>query len=171
MAFAQATVDSPFVQRDLNRGLQIPFGERLDQVTVGLNFFGPIECFVIGVGGEKYDWHVTRLAYPSSRFDAVHRPVDPHVHQDEVRDRLAEIPKDRLILVYCLTGIRSYYVCRILTQLGYTAKNLSGGYTVYCAACPTKCKGIPGLHRWNLALALDTFCSTPEERKIIRNKN
>jgi len=88
---------------------------------------------------------------------------------DEVRDRLAEIPKDRTILVYCLTGIRSYYVCRTLTQLGYQTKNLSGGYMVYCATFPPKCKGIPGLHRWRLALALETFCSTPQQRKILED--
>ena len=90
---------------------------------------------------------------------------------DEIRGRLAEIPKDRKILVYCLTGIRSYYVCRTLTQLGYKTMNLSGGYLVYCAAYPSKCKGIPGLHRWHRALALETFCSTPEERGIVENQS
>jgi len=88
---------------------------------------------------------------------------------DELRDRLAEVPKDRTILAYCGSGLRSYYACRILTQRGYRAKNLSGGYMVYCAAYPDKCKGIPGLHRWKRALALETFCSTPEERKILGN--
>jgi NADPH-dependent 2,4-dienoyl-CoA reductase/sulfur reductase-like enzyme/rhodanese-related sulfurtransferase len=86
---------------------------------------------------------------------------------DEVRDRLSDIPEDRTILVYCLTGIRSYFACRILTQLRRRAMNLSGGYMMYCAACPSKCKGIPRLHHWKRALALETFCSTPEERKIL----
>jgi len=89
---------------------------------------------------------------------------------DEIRDRLGELPKDKTLLVHCLTGIRSYFVCRILGQLGYRTVNLSGGYMVYCATYPSKCKGIPGLHRWKLALALETFCSTPEERKIIENR-
>ena len=86
---------------------------------------------------------------------------------DEVRDRLSEIPEDRTLLVYCLTGIRSYFVCRILTQLSRRTMNLSGGYMVYCAMCPSKCKGIPRLHHWKRALALETFCSTPEERRIL----
>jgi len=90
---------------------------------------------------------------------------------DEIRDRVGELPKDRTIIVYCLTGIRSYFVCRTLTQLGYLAMNFSGGYMVYCATYPSKCKGIPGLHRWDRALALETFCSTPEERRILRNRN
>ena len=90
---------------------------------------------------------------------------------DEIRDRVDELGENRTILVYCLTGIRSYFVCRTLAQLGYRALNFSGGYMVYCAMCPSKCKGIPGLHRWDRALALETFCSTPEERKILANRN
>ena len=86
---------------------------------------------------------------------------------DDLRSRLGDIPRQRTMLVYCLTGIRSYIVCRILTQLGRRTMNLSGGYMVYCAVCPSKCKGIPRLHHWKRALALETFCSTPEERKIL----
>jgi len=105
----------------------------------------------------------------AGEFRRGHLEGATNVPIDEVRNRLAEIPKDRTLLVYCLTGIRSYYVCRILTQLGYKAMNLSGGYMVYCAMCPTKCKGIPGLHRWRRSLAMETFCSTPEERQIMEN--
>lgn len=94
-----------------------------------------------------------------------------NIPMDELRGRIGELPKDKTILVGCLSGLRSYYACRILALSGYRAMNLSGGYTVYCAVCPSKCKGIPGLHRWKLALALETFCSTPEQRKIVQNKN
>ena len=90
---------------------------------------------------------------------------------DEIRDRLGELPRDKTLLVYCLTGIRSYYVCRTLKLDRYRAVNFSGGYMVYCATYPSKCKGIPGLHRWDRALALETFCSTPEERKILANSS
>jgi NADPH-dependent 2,4-dienoyl-CoA reductase/sulfur reductase-like enzyme/rhodanese-related sulfurtransferase len=100
-------------------------------------------------------------------FNRGHIEGATNIPIDEVRDRLSDIPEDRTLLVYCLTGIRSYFVCRILTQLGRRAMNLSGGYMVYCAACPSKCKGIPRLRHWKRALALETFCSTPEERKIL----
>jgi len=50
---------------------------------------------------------------------------------DELRDRLDEIPKDKRILVYCHVGLRAYIVCRILTQHGRDAYNLSGGYKTY----------------------------------------
>jgi len=90
---------------------------------------------------------------------------------DEIRDRIGELPTNRTTLVYCLTGVRSYFVCRILKQLSYRAVNFSCGYMIYCAACPSKCKGIPGLHRWDRALAMETFCSTPEEQKILANRH
>jgi len=88
---------------------------------------------------------------------------------DNLRDRLEEIPSGRTLLVYCLTGIRSYYACRIFRQRGFDALNFSGGYMVYCAARPSRCKGIPGLRRWKRTLAMETFCSTPEERQILEN--
>ncbi len=90
---------------------------------------------------------------------------------DDLRIRIQEIPRDRTLLVYCLTGIRSYYACRILRQKGFDALNFSGGYMVYCAALPSRCKGIPGLRRWKRTLAMETFCSTPEERQIVENQS
>lgn len=50
---------------------------------------------------------------------------------DNLRQRLAEIPHDREILVYCRTGLRSYIACRLLTQHGYRVKNINGGYKLY----------------------------------------
>jgi len=108
-------------------------------------------------------------ARTAGEFHRGHIEEATNIPIDEIRDRLDELPRDRTILVYCLTGIRSYYVCRILKQRGYPAPNLSGGYMVYCALHPSKCKGIPGLHRWKRSLALETFCSTPEESKILAN--
>jgi len=90
---------------------------------------------------------------------------------DDLRSRLEEIPRDRTLLVYCLTGIRSYYACRILRQVGFHALNFSGGYMVYCAAEPSRCKDIPGLRRWKRTLAMETFCSTPEEQQIVENQS
>ena len=50
---------------------------------------------------------------------------------DDLRNRLTEIPRDREILVYCRTGLRSYIACRLLTQHGYRVKNINGGYKLY----------------------------------------
>lgn len=50
---------------------------------------------------------------------------------DELRDRLSEIPKDKVIYLHCQSGVRSYISYRILTHAGFTVYNVSGGYTTY----------------------------------------
>jgi NADPH-dependent 2,4-dienoyl-CoA reductase/sulfur reductase-like enzyme/rhodanese-related sulfurtransferase len=50
---------------------------------------------------------------------------------DFMRDQLDEIDKDKPVFLLCQTGLRSYVGARLLTQLGYDAKHISGGYTLY----------------------------------------
>jgi peroxiredoxin family protein/rhodanese-related sulfurtransferase/TusA-related sulfurtransferase len=50
---------------------------------------------------------------------------------DELRTRLGELPRDKEIVAYCQVGLRGYLACRILSQNGYTCRNLSGGYKTY----------------------------------------
>jgi NADPH-dependent 2,4-dienoyl-CoA reductase/sulfur reductase-like enzyme/rhodanese-related sulfurtransferase len=54
----------------------------------------------------------------------------------ELRAKLNELPKEQKIIAYCLVGQRSYFATRMLTQLGYDARNISGGYRTYtsCAS-------------------------------------
>lgn len=54
----------------------------------------------------------------------------------QLRDRLAELPRDREIWVKCGVGQRAYYACRLLSQHGFQVKNLSGGYHTYSAWHP-----------------------------------
>ncbi len=50
----------------------------------------------------------------------------------ELRGRLAELPKDKEVVVNCQVGLRAYIASRILVQNGFTkVKNLSGGYKTY----------------------------------------
>jgi NADPH-dependent 2,4-dienoyl-CoA reductase/sulfur reductase-like enzyme/peroxiredoxin family protein/rhodanese-related sulfurtransferase/TusA-related sulfurtransferase len=50
---------------------------------------------------------------------------------DELRGRLGELDKNKEIWVYCQVGLRGYTASRILSQLGYKVKNLTGGYKSY----------------------------------------
>jgi NADPH-dependent 2,4-dienoyl-CoA reductase/sulfur reductase-like enzyme/rhodanese-related sulfurtransferase len=45
----------------------------------------------------------------------------------QLRSRLAELPRDRDIAVFCRSAQRSYYATRILLQNGFKVKNISGG--------------------------------------------
>lgn len=57
-----------------------------------------------------------------------HIPGCVHIHLDELRSRLDEIPRGRDVVVYCLTGYRSYIGCRVLMQKGFDGTyNLTGG--------------------------------------------
>jgi NADPH-dependent 2,4-dienoyl-CoA reductase/sulfur reductase-like enzyme/rhodanese-related sulfurtransferase len=56
-----------------------------------------------------------------------------HIHLDELRKRLDEIPKEIPVITYCQTGLRSYYAYRILKQKGFKVLNLSGGIEKYLA--------------------------------------
>ncbi|MBR5490532.1 MAG: CoA-disulfide reductase, partial [Oscillospiraceae bacterium] len=50
---------------------------------------------------------------------------------DELRRRAGELPKGKTVFVMCQSGIRSYIACRILTGLGFDARNFSGGYRYF----------------------------------------
>jgi rhodanese-related sulfurtransferase len=56
--------------------------------------------------------------------------IDPslHIPMQEVPARVDELPRDRPIVVYCHTGVRSAMVAGYLAQRGFSSvANLSGG--------------------------------------------
>ncbi|MBT2689126.1 CoA-disulfide reductase [Bacillus sp. ISL-47] len=67
----------------------------------------------------------------------------------ELRERLAELPQDEEIYIYCQVGLRGYLATRILVQNGFNVKNLDGGYKTY------SCVYDPGAKS----------CSTTESKK------
>lgn len=50
--------------------------------------------------------------------------------------RLAEVPKDKPLLVHCRSGWRSARACALLRKHGYRATNLAGGYVAWEKAAP-----------------------------------
>lgn len=62
-------------------------------------------------------------------------PGAVNIPLDELRDRLAELPKDKMIYTFCAVGLRGYLAYRILTQHEFDkVRNLSGGLKTYRAA-------------------------------------
>jgi NADPH-dependent 2,4-dienoyl-CoA reductase/sulfur reductase-like enzyme/rhodanese-related sulfurtransferase len=54
---------------------------------------------------------------------------------DVLRDNIANIPRDKTVLIFCKVGLRGYIASRILTEHGFTnCFNLSGGYDTYSCA-------------------------------------
>lgn len=58
---------------------------------------------------------------------------------DELRERLDEIEKDKIVYVICQSGLRSYLASRILEGNGYEAYNFSGGFRFYDAVVNDRC--------------------------------
>jgi NADPH-dependent 2,4-dienoyl-CoA reductase/sulfur reductase-like enzyme/peroxiredoxin family protein/TusA-related sulfurtransferase/rhodanese-related sulfurtransferase len=61
-------------------------------------------------------------------------PGAVNIPLDELRTRLAELPRDKEIIVFCKVGLRGYLANRILMQNNYQCRNLSGGYNTYLLA-------------------------------------
>lgn len=110
-----------------------PYGSGKDPINmagfVGTNILDgtmPVAHFAdLQEGDFILDVRTQREFQRDSVPGAVHIPVD------ELRGRLNELPKDKIIHPYCGVGIRSYIATRILMQNGFQAKNLSGGYMTW----------------------------------------
>jgi NADPH-dependent 2,4-dienoyl-CoA reductase/sulfur reductase-like enzyme/rhodanese-related sulfurtransferase len=81
-------------------------------------------------GIDQPDVYVLDVREPEE-FRAGTVPGAVNIPLDQLRARLSELPQDREIWVTCRVGQRAYYACRILTQHGFRARNLSGGYSTY----------------------------------------
>lgn len=66
-----------------------------------------------------------------SEYSAGSVPGSVNIPLDELRDRLAELPKDVPVDPYCAVGQRSYIATRMLLQRGFKVKNISGGFRSY----------------------------------------
>ncbi len=59
-------------------------------------------------------------------------PDSAHIPMRFIPTRLADLPKDRSLVVYCAVGSRSYYVAEFLLAQGYRdVKNLTGGIVAW----------------------------------------
>lgn len=58
-------------------------------------------------------------------------PGSIHIPLDEIRSRMNELPRDHDIIVYCQSGQRSFFACRILAQSGFRVRNLTGSYRTW----------------------------------------
>lgn len=67
----------------------------------------------------------------ASEFEAGHLPGAKNVSHTRLAARLAEIPRDRPVLVNCKSGGRSARACSLLERNGLKAVNLEGGFDAW----------------------------------------
>ncbi len=84
-------------------------------------------------GARLADLHLLDVREPDE-WQAGHIAGVQHIPLGELRDRIAEVPKDRTILAVCRSGNRSETATRGLRTLGYTVENLEGGVTAWSRA-------------------------------------
>nr|WP_321270897.1 FAD-dependent oxidoreductase [uncultured Tolumonas sp.] len=58
-------------------------------------------------------------------------PGAVNIPVDQLRQRLAELPKDKEILITCQVGLRGHVAYRLLANHGFKARNLSGGFKTF----------------------------------------
>jgi len=56
-----------------------------------------------------------------------------HIPLNDLRARMNELDKDKLIYIYCQVGLRGYVASRLLNQYGFKTKNITGGFKLYNA--------------------------------------
>jgi NADPH-dependent 2,4-dienoyl-CoA reductase/sulfur reductase-like enzyme/peroxiredoxin family protein/rhodanese-related sulfurtransferase/TusA-related sulfurtransferase len=115
-----------------------PFGSAKDPV----NYAGFVASNVRS--GDMPVCHVADVLAPSAdqvvldvrtaaEVEAGTIPGSLNIPVDELRDRHGELPRDKELLVFCKVGQRGYVATRILMNLGFRVRNLSGGITTYKA--------------------------------------
>lgn len=79
---------------------------------------------------QEYDKEQTILLDVRSplEFANGYLPGAVHIPLDTLRQRLSELDKKKLILVYCKMGLQGYLASCILRQNGFKVKNMTGGF-------------------------------------------
>ncbi len=88
-----------------------------------------------------FQWHEVDALFEKQAFFldireefelATGKLADPTwIPLNQLRQRLTELPKDKMIYVYCQVGQRGYNAARLLMAHGFEVKNLDGGYKTY----------------------------------------
>lgn len=124
---------------DLELSYAPPFSSAKDPV----NMAGYVAGNVIDGLTRTMQWHEVNAYVEGGGLlvdvrDPVERdlgyiPGSVNIPLNELRDRLAELPRDREIVVSCQVGLRGYYALRLLSEHGYRVRNVDGGYKTYSA--------------------------------------
>jgi len=71
-----------------------------------------------------------------------------HIPLQDLRKRLYELDPDKNYILYCAVGLRAYVGYRIMSQKGFKAQNLSGGYKMFLGAKEKIMKESPATPLW-----------------------
>jgi NADPH-dependent 2,4-dienoyl-CoA reductase/sulfur reductase-like enzyme/rhodanese-related sulfurtransferase len=122
---------------DLELAYAPPFSSAKDPTNVA----GQVACNILAGDVEIVHWHeLQKLQEDGAIIVDIREPHELakgmingtiHIPLDELRNSMTELPKDKMLILYCRAGLRSYIGYRLLKAYGYQVKSLSGGYLTY----------------------------------------
>jgi CoA-disulfide reductase len=123
--------------QDLELAYAPPYSSAKDPV----NMAGYVAGNIVDEMVETVQWHeIDQIIEDGGIVVDVREPIEReagfingtiNIPLGAIRERLEELPKDKPIYVSCQVGLRGYLASRILTQHGYNAINVDGGYKTY----------------------------------------
>ena len=82
--------------------------------------------------GDEFADMVVLDVRPREVYEQEHIAGAINIPAAQIRNRLAELPKDKTIMVHCFKGYTSYVVARVLMQNGFNdVLSYAGGWTFY----------------------------------------
>lgn len=113
-----------------------PYGTPRDPV----NFAGAIAANSFRNEDKYIQWSAALTGTPGTLLDIRDQwerdelgyiPESLHIPCNDIRDRVAEIPRDKPVYVYCAAGVRAHTISSELRQLGFDSFNVTGGWDTY----------------------------------------
>ncbi len=114
-----------------------PFSSAKDPV----NMAGYVATNLMEGDLEHIQWHeVDEVIAGGGLLIDVREPVERefgyiegsvNISLNDLREKLAELPKEQTIYVSCQVGLRGYLAARILQNNGFKVKNVDGGWKTY----------------------------------------
>lgn len=91
--------------------------------------FSPLVTAEQAAAGFRPETHLFLDVRNLGEYAGGHVPGSLNIPMDELRDRLAEVPRDKILFVHCKVGFRGHLALRILRENGYeNVFNVTGGY-------------------------------------------
>ncbi|MFK9093693.1 FAD-dependent oxidoreductase [Bacillus salipaludis] len=121
--------------------LELSYAPPYSSAKDPVNMAGYVATNIIDGELEHIQWHeVDKIVADGGLLLDVREPMERefgfiedslNISLNDLRNKLAEIPKDQTIYVSCQVGLRGYLASRILKNNGYHVKNVDGGWKTY----------------------------------------
>lgn len=122
--------------------LELSYAPPYSSAKDPVNMAGYVAANIVKRDCQVIHWdEISQLDPAKSLLIDVRTPAEFHlgtiegainIPLDDLRSRMAEIPKNKEVILFCQVGLRGYLAYRILIQNAYQyIRNLSGGYKTY----------------------------------------